>query len=400
MMRLSILAVGVTLAGGCQEPSDDGACFPLPEPSTYLVLSPAMETRGSSLQGGEPGEHEQGTTLQGEELQGIEYQGTSLQGDEPGEDMQSTTLQGGAPGDDVQGTTLQGGAPGEDIQGTSLQGTSPQGGAPGEDLQGTSLQGTSPQGGPDERAIPARNPAYRGIADLDGARLVLALDPSVPIALKDGQLVASGIAGTAALRGVPIGATTADGRAFSIEIVTTAVVDGVQHVELQADGRPVCGHGEQGVFVAGRWEADGAHVADPELVTFSCMDGVIAKCVSWGYAPWLVDAPTHAACTRLARADYCGTGVPWTLDGTAIQIYDQVGVRPDPVTSRMPFEAAWTAAGAACIARPRYAIHDDAGAIVPTCFASLPHCASLAEAADLGAMIANRSTPTPIPACE
>ncbi len=42
---------------------------------------------------------------------------------------------------------------------------------------------------------------------------------------------------------------------------------------------------------------------------------------------------------------------------------------------------------------------EDGETVLPACFASLPRCASLAEATELGALIANESAHTPIDAC-
>jgi hypothetical protein len=127
---------------------------------------------------------------------------------------------------------------------------------------------------------------------------------------------------------------------------------------------------------------------------------VIAKCIDWGYAPWLTDTDVHAACTRLARADYCGDGVPWTMDGAKIDVYDSIGVQSPPRASAMRFEAAWNRDGAVCVARTRYDVRDgEDHAIVPVCFSKLPRCASVDDASPLGAVLANHSTPTPIAAC-
>jgi hypothetical protein len=131
------------------------------------------------------------------------------------------------------------------------------------------------------------------------------------------------------------------------------------------------------------------------------MDGVIAKCVNWGYAPWLTDDDMHAGCTRLARADYCGDGTPWTLDGTLINVFDRLGIQPEGTGGNMTFEAAWGPSGAVCVARTRYDIHNAKGkALLPACFATLPRCGSLDEAAPQGAMLANRSMAMPIDACK
>lgn len=67
-------------------------------------------------------------------------------------------------------------------------------------------------------------------------------------------------------------------------------------------------------------------------------DGGIAKCVDMGYKPWTSAADElHQACVRMVRADFCGDGVPFTVDGTAIDVQDWTGVQT-PTTS-MTWEA-------------------------------------------------------------
>jgi len=66
---------------------------------------------------------------------------------------------------------------------------------------------------------------------------------------------------------------------------------------------------------------------DPEdgRFTFSCREGVASKCVDWGYPPWRHGDEMVAyfqACTRMARADYCGTGRSRTVEGTLISFGD------------------------------------------------------------------------------
>jgi len=119
------------------------------------------------------------------------------------------------------------------------------------------------------------------------------------------------------------------------------------------------------IAVGGVWDTTGArHDAAREL-TFACEAGVISKCISWGYRPWdnrngvsLVDA--HQACTRMARADYCGDGTSHTHESTTIDYYDSLGVArrttersPAWDPSQATFEAAWAPDGATCFSRTR-----------------------------------------------
>jgi hypothetical protein len=420
--------------GAASDEAEDARCFPVPAGAHLRVATHGMEEQGRDLQGGAAGKETNGVGLQRgstppeEEHNGRgaqdavpegQDQGTSLQGDGY-ESEQGTGLQGDGY-EPEQGTSLQG--DGHDPeQGTSLQGDDPgaRGGGGGQgayrglgDLNGA--RGGGGQGGGGQGAYRglgdlngARGDggqggggqgAYRGLGDLNGARLALAADASNAVTLRDGQLTARGFADAAALRGVPLTATASDGRTFRVELVAITLAGRTRHYELAVDGLPVCEAGEHGLFVPGRWDGSAAHHDDASAVTYSCNDGVIAKCVTWGYAPWLTSAATHAACTRMARADYCGDGTPWTMDGTVIDIYDRLGVQPQP-SGGFAFEAAWGPAGALCVARARYQIDDgDGGTLLPACFATLPTCHSLDEAAALGAELANQSRPTPIAAC-
>jgi hypothetical protein len=328
---------GLWVVAACaNQPSEPGACFPVPAGAQVLRLAPGMRLQGTSLQGESDFMSQQGTTLQGEFVS-------------------------------MQGTTLQG----EFVN-----------------MQGTRLQAA------------AQPRAYRGLRDLDGAHLAIATDASNAVILRDGQLVARGFADTASLRGTAIAATAPDGREFRLEIVAATLDGATERVEIHVDGQPACQPGMHGVFVAGRWDAQAAYVDDAGLVTYSCMDGVIAKCVDWGYAPWLTDASVHASCTRMARADYCGNGTPWTLDGTGISIVDRLGISTGSAGSDLTFEAAWGPSGALCVAKSRYAIEDGAGrTVVPGCFATLPRCRGLDDTAAQDAVLANRSRVMPIAAC-
>lgn len=100
-----------------------------------------------------------------------------------------------------------------------------------------------------------------------------------------------------------------------------------------------------------------------------------------GYAPWSGGADVHQTCTRMARADYCGKGTSFTRDGTAIDVYDTLGVQTATGDASMRFEAAWGPSGALCVSRPRYdARWSNGDVLLPSCWSSLPRCDSLEEA--------------------
>ncbi len=97
----------------------------------------------------------------------------------------------------------------------------------------------------------------------------------------------------------------------------------------------------------------------------TCTAGAEGKCVGFGYRPWQAEpdgrslAPYHEACIRMVRADYCGDGRAYTMDGTLIDLYDRLGIqRPEAdsglafepeADSGLAFEAAWGSDGAACV---------------------------------------------------
>ncbi|KFA87323.1 ADYC domain-containing protein [Archangium violaceum] len=117
--------------------------------------------------------------------------------------------------------------------------------------------------------------------------------------------------------------------------------------------------------VGGVWDESGAHHPTPGRFTFACENGAITKCISWGYKPWASHAGQslahfHQACTRMARADYCGNGRSHTHEDTALDIYDRLGVLARTTEAsagwepaRASFEAAWATDGATCLARTR-----------------------------------------------
>jgi hypothetical protein len=132
---------------------------------------------------------------------------------------------------------------------------------------------------------------------------------------------------------------------------------------------PLCGGGEA-LPVRGAYDVTRRHQDVAGRISFSCDDGVVYKCVGWGYAPGVDPAAqawtVHQACTREANADYCGDGIPHTHTGTAIMIFDELGINlePPPVffglsswpppVNQFTFEAGWTENGAVCLSKLRW----------------------------------------------
>lgn len=201
--------------------------------------------------------------------------------------------------------------------------------------------------------------------------------------------------------GAKLPAILADGR--TIELVISAFersADGaVAYYQIDYQGQNVCGDGVKGMFLPGAWDERAARhddlVVSGQHITasFSCTTGVLAKCVRWGYAPWTVGADLHQTCVRMGRADYCGTGVSYTKDGTFIDIYDRESIeKPTTGDASLLFEAGWSPSGAVCVNRTRYDAKTTSGdAVMPSCWSSLPKCSSFDEAKAKGALTGNSS---------
>ncbi len=104
-----------------------------------------------------------------------------------------------------------------------------------------------------------------------------------------------------------------------------------------------------------------------------CTAGTYAKCIRFGYRPWAKGphgeplAPYHLACNKLLRADYCGDNHGTTRTGMLVDIYDTIGINAPARRPDMPFEAAWNADGAVCVAHPRVPQNVSLAHLAETC---------------------------------
>jgi hypothetical protein len=125
-------------------------------------------------------------------------------------------------------------------------------------------------------------------------------------------------------------------------------------VKASVDGgwAPLCGYDTDGsiklaLAVPGTWNVTtGAWSDDGGSFSFACRKASVAKCVEFGYKSWLGLGDYAHACVRMLRADYCGDGVPHTITGTPINLYDNLGVQAD--TESWGVDAEWTPDGALC----------------------------------------------------
>jgi hypothetical protein len=133
-------------------------------------------------------------------------------------------------------------------------------------------------------------------------------------------------------------------------------------------GKPI-----QAVSVAGVWTAtasDATHYSTSSTqFSLSCRGVTIGKCVELGYKTYKGYTNQLQSCVRLLRADYCGTGKPHTVDGTQVNLYDNVGVQLD--TQSWLAEAEWTPNGARCVNINNVGRYNLALSSEPTCVSPL-----------------------------
>jgi hypothetical protein len=142
-----------------------------------------------------------------------------------------------------------------------------------------------------------------------------------------------------------------------------------QNVDGTGNWQPACPADSDGrsatIALSDVWDDKGGRSSPAPLFTLGCTSAVIAECYRWGYRPWVTGYGNlgimHWVCTRLARADYCGDGVSHTVDGTLINVWDNLSP-PGPILAQgttppgMTFEAAWDQNGALCFSHARWTL--------------------------------------------
>ena len=169
---------------------------------------------------------------------------------------------------------------------------------------------------------------------------------------------------------------------------------GMYGISIASDSgwKPLCGVDGGGapilaIAVPGTWNLSTAtYSASSTQQTFACRGKTVAKC-EMGYKPWAGRADHLAACTRLLRGDYCGDGHAYTVDGTTLNIYDNVGLQTD--TESWLSEAEWTPSGARCVSSDgdaRFLLTPDN---VPTCVTAgtVPTTSTCGDSFSSGALL-------------
>ena len=191
---------------------------------------------------------------------------------------------------------------------------------------------------------------------------------------------------TANFEGAVFEATLTDGNVIPIEITSIRQAeDDLLAYSLSYDTGegwlPVCvdagGLEVEAYALSGVWDmtegtaTGGRRLPSNDHFTFACrVSGAIGKCVDFGYVPWRTVGNTaltsyHDTCVRAVRADWCGDGRAWTVNGTTINLYDRKSVQED--TELFAPEAEWNPNGATCLNSLRVLAGDLRGELVPEC---------------------------------
>jgi hypothetical protein len=203
---------------------------------------------------------------------------------------------------------------------------------------------------------------------------------SVEVGVDDVGLAVTGADGerleSKQLVGLAIDATARDGSAVTFIIDGGRLGDAAgRHryrvIARRPDGSkaPLCPDDDSAYAVRGMFNELGEYSDGDTSVVFACRRSAAAKAVRWGYKPSI--GPTWVmAATRLARADYCGTGQSHTLPDTQVLVYDRQGhvaaaveddEAPPPAVAKdaapFAFEAGWSGdkhRGAVCLSKARW----------------------------------------------
>lgn len=251
---------------------------------------------------------------------------------------------------------------------------------------GVSVNGTS-ENGQDVNGIRVNGIRVNGIRvngiRVNGIRINGALLFGLSITVQGSRLVAYDENGLEVALGSPfeVPATLEDGSIVWLRLEGPTPLDSGPNADVfvyetsyrdDATGawHPIDEHTSEAIPLLGRWDAGvgvpggGDYIDDPEVITLGVRGYALAKCIEMGYKPWSV-APDgrglrdyHQACTRMIRADYCGDGASWTIDGSIVNVWDDQDIqvrenRPPPDASGWSREAEWDPSGAVCIRNVR-----------------------------------------------
>jgi len=113
------------------------------------------------------------------------------------------------------------------------------------------------------------------------------------------------------------------------------------------------------MLVPGREQGDGTIDHDATAFAITCTSGAQGECLRFGYRPWEASTDSvdprarYNACIRMVRADYGGTGQPFTENGKLIDVFDDARIQVADLSAQQDFEAGWGPAGAVCVRHVR-----------------------------------------------
>jgi hypothetical protein len=330
----------------------------------------------------------QGVFTQGTALQGIGTQGTAIQGT----GTQGTGTQGtGTQGTGTQGTGTQGtGTQGTGTQGTGTQGTGTQGtGTQGSGISGSGISATGVVG------LSLLGVTYTGSGQTNAPVTGLYLQSSELFAVAGGQTIRGSVVAGLEFHYSYLATGATSPFVFTLR-VDAAGLDPTAHLPPNTANdvwmyslmarqdnvspapawQPACytegNVPDQALMLSHRWDlTTGNRLDQPNFITFACRDYSLGKCARMGYRPWakaqtctgsgskrtctdIALTDHHQSCVRMMRADYCGNGKSYTVNGTLIDIYDYLNPPLQVPETDWDIEARWTPTGAICLNDPRH----------------------------------------------
>lgn len=179
--------------------------------------------------------------------------------------------------------------------------------------------------------------------------------------------------------------------AYGLHMIYYSYTDSSGTVVTQSLCKDSEGMDEPAVPVGGHiWNmSDGSMVVEEGSISLACQTAAVAGCMEYGYHPWdthlecndpIDPKRCHPAnmwnilqvCTRLKRADYCGTGKSHTMSGTEIWPADWLipTVTNDARVMMPNLEALWGQGGVSCVV-PANVRHKELLEQDPDCHAQL-----------------------------
>ncbi len=93
----------------------------------------------------------------------------------------------------------------------------------------------------------------------------------------------------------------------------------------------------------------------------------------------------------MVRADYCGTGIPHTRNGTLIDMFDHIGIQKKEGIEGMVLEAVWGPEGAVCVHHTRWSDLTTLDQLVANCPRLIPDSIGEKCSEDVPGLLYNQS---------